>query len=371
MVNYQRLIVVLLVSFLPFFISCNDDDDNYVPIVPTVALESPVILDLTQVPYAKLSDYKFFEGVIKNLTPSYGVIPYKPTSELFTDYAIKKRFIWLPKGAKATYNGDGNVLNLPVGAALIKNFYYNNVQPNNSTKIIETRVMIRKSDGWIFAEYVWDSQQSDAFLQTDGSTTPVSWKDENNIIQTIDYKIPSTTLDCKRCHGVNNLTEVLPIGIKPQNLNSNYSYSEGTKNQLNKLIEFGYLDNNLPASIVSVVDYKDTTQSLNLRVRSYFDSNCSHCHVTGGEADHFNLRFSFNQTTTPLYMGVCLTAEHSVVGYRDRIVYIGDYTQSILHYRVNTTTDTNFMMPPLGRTIKHKEGVRLIEEWINSLTTCD
>lgn len=371
MVNYQRLIVVLLVGFLPFFIAC-DDDDDYIPInPPLITIESLVVLDLTQVPYAKLSDYKFFEGLIKNLTPSYGVIPFRPTSELFTDYALKKRFIWLPKGRKATYNGDGNILNLPVGAALIKNFYYNNVQPNNSTRIIETRVMIRKSDGWIFAEYVWDNQQSDAFLQIDGSITPISWKDENNIIQTIDYKIPSTTLDCKRCHGVNNLTEIHPIGIKPQNLNSNYSYSEGSKNQLSKLIEFGYLENNLPASIVSVVDYKNTTQSLNLRVRSYFDSNCSHCHVAGGEAGHFNLRFSFNQTITPLNMGVCLTAEHPIAGYGSRIVYLGDYTQSILHYRVNTTTDANFMMPPLGRTIKHQEGVQLIEEWINSLTTCN
>ena len=49
---------------------------------------------------------------------------------------------------------DYSVLNLPVGAVLIKVFYYNNVQPSNSTKIIETRLMIRKASGWIFAEYM-------------------------------------------------------------------------------------------------------------------------------------------------------------------------------------------------------------------------
>ena len=36
----------------------------------------------------------------------------------------KKRFIWLPNGTKATYNGDDEILELPVGAALIKTFYY-------------------------------------------------------------------------------------------------------------------------------------------------------------------------------------------------------------------------------------------------------
>ena len=100
-------------------------------------------------------DYNFFEGALKNLKPSFGVIPYKPVTELFSDYALKKRFVWMPNGTKANYVNDYSVLNLPVGAFLIKVFYYNNVQPSNSTKIIETRLMIRKASGWIFAEYIY------------------------------------------------------------------------------------------------------------------------------------------------------------------------------------------------------------------------
>lgn len=131
---------LFLLGFLCFLVSCNNDE--YAPI-------SPVTLELAEVPYPKLSDYHFFEGDLKNQIPSYGVLPYKPISELFTDYAQKKRFIWMPNGLKAIYDGDGNVLNLPVGSALIKNFYYNNVQPNNMTRIIETRLMIRQNEGWI------------------------------------------------------------------------------------------------------------------------------------------------------------------------------------------------------------------------------
>lgn len=53
----------------------------------------------------------------------------------------------MPNDTKATFNGDENALNLPVGAVLIKTFYYDNVQnvtPAGSTRIVETRLMIKK-----------------------------------------------------------------------------------------------------------------------------------------------------------------------------------------------------------------------------------
>ena len=107
---------------LLFVFSCTDnDDEEYIPI-------SPVTVDLTQVPYENLSDYHFFEGEMKDQKPSLDVLPYIPASTLFTDYAHKKRFIWIPKGAKSTYNGDGNVLELHVGSVIIKTFYNAKVQ---------------------------------------------------------------------------------------------------------------------------------------------------------------------------------------------------------------------------------------------------
>jgi uncharacterized repeat protein (TIGR03806 family) len=354
---FKSIPSIFFSSIICFFVSCSKDDYKET---------SPVVLDLTQVPYQKLSDYKFFEGELKNQIPAYGVLPYKPINELFTDYAQKKRFVWLPNDTKATYNGDGNVLELPVGAALVKSFYYTNVQPNNTTKIIETRVMIRKETEWIFAEYVWNEEQTEAFLTDQRSEVALSWRDENSTLRNVTYKIPSSVLDCKRCHGLLN-GDKNPIGIKPQNLNSIFNYTDGAKKQLQKWIDFGYLEDNLPSDIVSVVDYKDTSKPIDLRVRSYFDANCSHCHVDGGEADHFALRFAFNQTDIIENMGVNVRAEHFLAGYNGRIVQPNTISQSILHYRVNTETDNFYIMPPLGRTKKHDEGLALIEEWINSL----
>jgi uncharacterized repeat protein (TIGR03806 family) len=350
-----------LFSLLFFFASCNKEDsnDSYVPI-------SPVKMDLTQVPYPKLSDYNFFQGALKDQQPALGVTPYKPESELFTDYAKKKRFVWMPIGTKATYINDHTILELPVGSALIKSFYYNNVQPNNSTKIIETRIMIRKTNGWIYANYIWNEAQTEAYFNLNGSTIPITWITESSVTKSVNYDIPNE-LKCVGCHTIFN--EKKPIGIKPQNLNGNFTYIDGVYNQLAKWKSLGILDSNTPNTINSVVDYKDTSKPIETRVRSYFDANCAHCHQPGGYASFFNLKFEFNETANLSNMGVCVAPNHIIIGMEGRIIKPGNLSQSLLYYRL-TSNDPYYRMPFLGRTIVHDEGVALVAQWINSITDC-
>lgn len=363
------LTAIALLALTAIIVSCSgsDDEEQYTPIIPV----SPVVADLTQVPYPKLSDYHFFEGELKNQSPSLNVIPYEPASSLFTDYAQKKRFIWMPTGVQATYNGDGKILNFPVGTVLIKTFYYTTIQPANSTQIIETRVMIRKSDGWKFYEYLWNDAQTEATLVTgadfvNGSSKTITFKKPNNEIITAQYRIPSDS-ECLACHKINEIAT--PIGVKPQNLNKNYTYSAGSKNQLQKLLEQGYLAS-FPGSIVSTVDYRDTSKSLDLRVRSYLDANCAHCHQDQGRCDYRTIRFAFDQTTDPDKIGICLTADEIISPTLQKIVAPGNVSKSIMHYRT-FTNDESERMPLLGRTIRHDEGLALLEQWIGSLTqTC-
>ena len=61
MKHLKRILFLLSFGVISILFSCSSDD-NYVD-VPT----SPVVVDLTQVPYPKLSDYKFFEGELKNI----------------------------------------------------------------------------------------------------------------------------------------------------------------------------------------------------------------------------------------------------------------------------------------------------------------
>lgn len=340
-------------------------------IVTLVAIPS-VNIDLSQTPYPKLSDYKFFAGMIKNQIPSLNVLPFEPESSLFTDYALKKRFVWMPPETKATYNGDGKVLELPVGTVLIKNFYYNNVLPSNSTRIIETRLMIRKASGWIFAEYIWNDEQTEAFYNMDGSTTSISWEENGTTKTVTNYRIPSET-ECFVCHKVNNVA--VPIGIKPQSLNNNFNFSTGTQNQLAKWIEAGYLENNLPNNIVSTVDYKDTSKPLVDRVRSYLDINCAHCHSAEGHCEYRPLRLSFDDTGSSsgglTNMGVCVNTQ-DMQGFPSNLSSLinpGNPNRSMMFYRLNTN-DATYRMPLHGRSVIHTEGVNLLREWITTLEPC-
>ena len=288
----------------------------------------------------------------------------------------------MPIGVKATYNGDSNVLELPVGAALIKTFYYEKVQPSNTTRIIETRIMIRKATGWIFANYVWNAAQTEAFLDLSGSFVNISWKDESDIVKTTDYRIPSE-VQCIICHkntqevgGVSQTIHV-PIGIKPQNLNFNYTYGTSSQNQLTKWIEQGYLENSftLPTESNTVIDYNDTSKSLEKRARSYVDINCAHCHQNGKHCDYRPMRFAFSETGNVnglTNMGVCVDTQdmQDFAPALSKIVTPGNVNRSMLYYRLNTTNEA-YRMPLHGRTVIHEEGLTLIGQWINSLTPCD
>ncbi|WP_299223378.1 Ig-like domain-containing protein [uncultured Psychroserpens sp.] len=327
----------------------------------TVNPVTPVVFNLDEIPYNTLSEYHFFEGELKNLEPAFGVVPYDLNSTLFTDYALKKRFVWMPNNSKASYNTDGTPLNFPIGSVLIKNFYYDNVQPTNTTRIIETRLMYMTEEGWDFAKYVWNESQTEATFTNNGSFINIDWVEEG-ITNSVNYRIPSRN-ECFTCH--NKFGTPLPIGPKPQNLNKTYNYPDGISNQLSKWIEVGYLENNLPTSIVSTVKWSDESLPLELRVRSYLDINCAHCHSEESYCEYRPLRLAFNENEDDVNKGVCVTPDTQIAPYT-HIIASGEIDKSLLHFRISSTEE-QYRMPLLGRTLQHSEGVRLIEEWINSL----
>ena len=332
---------------------------------------SPVNFDIDTVPFGKLSDYNFFEGNLADLSPVYGVLPYEPINALFSDYAHKMRFVWMPYNVSAAYVADGDVLDFPTGSMLIKTFFYENVLPNNTKRNIETRLLIKKEEGWIFANYIWDEAQQEAHLNTTGYgfNVPVDWV-ENGETKSVNYRIPSD-LECFICHKSNDI--IFPIGPKPQNLNAVYNYADGMENQLQKWKEIGYLShNNIPPTIETVPNWKDVSQSPEIRVRSYFDMNCAHCHIEGGHCGARSLRLAFSESTEAEKLGICVDPDLQIPGYDGaKLIVPGDAENSILYFRVATTLE-EYAMPMIGRTLADEEFLPVLEEWINSLAiTCD
>ena len=62
-----------------------------------------------------LSEYGFFKD-LKNQIPAQNVLPYQLSSQLFSDYTDKQRFIYVPNNSKFTFESD-KVFQFPVGTA--------------------------------------------------------------------------------------------------------------------------------------------------------------------------------------------------------------------------------------------------------------
>jgi uncharacterized repeat protein (TIGR03806 family) len=341
--------------------ACTKDDDAPATPPPTPPA-SLVVFDSTQVPYQTLSTYNFYKGDLVNMEPQDDVLPYDLITPLFTDYAKKKRFVWFMPGSSASYDIDSEIFNFEDGAVIIKNFYYDNVQPEGVRRVIETRLLYKLNGQWKFAEYVWNEDQTEAYLDMNGSYLNISWLQEGDLKST-NYRIPSEA-ECLTCHKTNS--NPVPIGPKPQNMNKLFSYSDGVKNQLTKWAEVGYLTGSIPADINTVSAWDDEQEPLELRVRAYLDINCASCHKEDSHCDYRPMRFAWSETLDPQNQGVCVPPDEILDPTLTHIIAPGNIVRSMMHFRISSTNEA-VRMPLLGRSIVHEEGVQLITDYINSL----
>ena len=151
-------------------------------------------------PYDKLSEYQFFKGNLADLEPNDRVIPYDLNSSLFSDYAHKARFVWMPEGTGAGYVSD-EVLAFPEETVLIKNFYFDNDESDASkgTQRIETRLLINRGDEWEAVGYIWNDDQTEAYREVIGDIQEISWTNAEGEVKTINYIIPNKN-QCKSCN---------------------------------------------------------------------------------------------------------------------------------------------------------------------------
>ncbi|MBN3584462.1 hypothetical protein JYB64_18870 [Algoriphagus aestuarii] len=360
MINFRN--ITFLVASFSFLISCENKKDSQNPELPA---QTETELADGNFPYRNLSTYGFFGGEIKKLRPNPSLIPYQPASSLFTDYALKSRFIQLPEKEQASIEYDS--LLLPKGTILIKNFYYpaDLSIPEENIRIIETRLLIHGETGWEAFPYIWNDDQNEAVLKVVGGEKEVKFKNLQGEDQVVNYLIPNKN-QCKTCH--NQSEQLAPIGIKIKHLNNDFDFTNGRQNQLAYWTEKGRLKGFLGKEHhPHLINYEDTSQALADRAMAYLDINCSHCHQANGPASTSGLFLEYDQVE-PLKLGIMKTpvAAGNGAGAFDYDIVPGKADESILTYRMNST-EVGIAMPELGRTIVHQEGVALIKKWINSL----
>ncbi len=324
---------------------------------------APVALDtlLAEAPAPKLSDYHLFRDA-GGRAPN-GLTPYGLNTPLITDYADKHRFLYLPPGTKAAYRADG-VLDFPVGATLVKTFAYpaDLRRPDQKVRYLETRLLIHKREGWAALTYVWNAEQTEAVLKRAGARIDVSFVDAHGQARRIDYAVPNQN-QCKECHQLDKTLS--PIGPKARNLNGSYAYAGGAENQLAHWSRLGLLAGApKPDKAPRTARWDDPAEPLEARARAYLDVNCAHCHNPRGVASNSGLFLNLEETrAAALGVGKGPVAAGRGSGGLKVGIEPGHPEQSILLYRM-ASDEPGVMMPELGRTITHDEGLALVRAYI-------
>ncbi|MEE2525787.1 SO2930 family diheme c-type cytochrome [Hyphobacterium sp. HN65] len=334
-----------------------------------------------------LSDWGMVSVRDGHLVLSDGVEPYDLNTPLFTDHAGKLRTIWMPEGTSATYR-EGQVLDFPIGTVITKTFYYpvdgdghvlrgdQGLLVSDSpetldlerVRLVETRLLVHREDGWVALPYVWNEDESDAQLMRAGYSETLTLAEAGGTIRDIHYLVPNVN-QCAGCHATNNTTRALsPIGPAARHLNRDYAYAGGVENQLSHLIARGYLTGAPDPDLAPrAAVWNNPDIPLDQRARAYLDINCAHCHNPVGPADTSGLHLNFDAPVSP-NLGLCkppIAAGPGSGGLRFDIVP-GNPEDSIFIYRMASTRG-DVMMPELGRSLTHHEGVALISEWIAGL----
>ncbi|XOV82265.1 MAG: SO2930 family diheme c-type cytochrome [bacterium] len=325
---------------------------------------------------ATLSAWGLISTRGNTLVPAADSHVYALNTALFTDYALKLRTLYIPPDQTAQFE-PFEAFQLPVGSIISKTFFYQQDTNGNlilgaqwdgnpanldmnRTRLLETRLLVKQSDGWDALPYIW--QGDDAYLAITGDlqTLPTSEG------QTLNYLVPSRN-QCAGCHATDHTAgDIQPIGIKARHLNRPDPIHN--INQLKAWQARGSLLG-MPAlnTVFANADMSAAHTDLNHRARSYLDINCGHCHNASGAADTSGLLLDYADHSLET-MGRCkppIAAGRGSGGHLYSIVP-GAADQSILAYRMNIT-DPGSMMPELGRTLIHKEGHALIAQWIDAM----
>ena len=313
------------------------------------------------------------------------VYPYDLNTVLFSDYAVKDRAIYIPPGETAQYQ-DNDILDLPVGSVILKHFSFpaDLRVPDLDIDLIETRVLVRFPDEWKAYPYIWDHELGDAVLTVQGETRQIDFIGPDGEPRTANYLVPQKN-QCISCHEIKDEfdeTITTPIGPRPRYLNRLADFGDGPVNQLSHYADAGWLEG-VPAidSIPAAWDHRTygdmridqwTHEDITTAARDYLDINCAYCHNPRGVNGISSQLFLNWDNEDEFNLGFCKKPGSAGKGGEDREFDIvpGDAEASILVYR-SETLDLGSMMPLIGRSLAHDDGIELLRAWIDGLPPDD
>ena len=295
------------------------------------------------------------------------LIPYDVNAPLWSDGSHKARWIGIPGEGKLTYSASRG-WDLPEGSVLVKSFALEREAGRPETRRwIETRLLTRQEGEWIGYSYEWNEEQTEAELvEKTGRDVDFTIADPESDggVRTQSWHYPSRA-ECMVCH---SRAAKYVLGISTHQLNREYAYSSGSRNQIELYEALGMFDGELPKrpeEMDKLAALDDESASLDLRARSYLHANCSFCHVPAGGG---NSAVDFELGADPeKAMLVDAAPVHNKFGLDDaKIVAHGSPERSVLMYRISRRGKSQ--MPPLASAIVDEQAVAVLREWIAQLS---
>ncbi len=299
----------------------------------------------------------------RRLIPSKGVIPYDIVVAFWSDGAAKSRAVAVPDG-KIKYSPTGDWF-FPKGTVFMKTFELPTDAGDPGVKRrLETRLLVCDDAGGVYGVvYKWRPDNSDADLLSTSRTEEIPIKTATGETRTQTWYYPSRQ-DCLTCHNVNTSGV---LGVKARQMNRPFTYPSGVID--NELRAWNHLGMFAPAQketdlaqVPTLAAADDTSRSVQERARSYLDANCAHCHRPKGTVAYFDARYDTPLERQELIDGPILIDQGID---RPRVISPHDIWRSIAFMRVNTVDDIK--MPPIARETIDQKGVKLLQDWIESL----
>jgi uncharacterized repeat protein (TIGR03806 family) len=334
----------------------------------------------------KLSQTGLFASV-KDHKPAAGLIPYSVVAPAWSDGAIKEFYLALPGESQIEFEaiefpqpapGAPRGWKFPSGAVLVETISIEmETGRPASRRRLETRILHDErltgteevgDQYWQGYTYVWNDEQTDAVLLEDreGRDRTFAIRDAAAGGQRqFTWHYPSRA-ECTVCH---NMAAKYALGATTLQMNNDHDYGGVVDNQLRTLEHIGVFAKPLPErpdKLPSLVDYRDDSHSLDDRARSYLHANCSYCHRKwGGGNAEFQLlaTLKLNETgavdTRPGQGGFFIPDA--------KVIAPGDPYRSIVFYRMAKLGPGR--MPRMGSNVVDEVGVRLMHDWLSSLST--
>jgi hypothetical protein len=200
---------------------------------------------------------------------------------------------------------------------------------------------------------------------------PVTWIDSTGATRSENFQ-PPNLVECGGCHGPNPDGSSDPmnvLGVRTGEMNRTHDYGGGVvENQIDHLAALRlFATTPPPTSMLERFSDPFGSDPVEPRARAYLQANCAHCHRPGTARDSSGLVLRI-ENTDPVTLGVCRrpTAADGTCGLTYDIVP-GHPEQSVMICRMQLTSSRS-MMPPLGRTVAHTEGIDVVSQWIAGMT---